>query len=323
MKLFLGPMSLNIIKAVIEFAEENNIKLGFIPSRRQIDYDGGYVEDFNTEKFNRYVKDKTNKIKIFRDHGGDFQGKSKKNDCFTSFYADAIHLDFIHLDPFMKCKNINQAAKKTAEYLKFCNFINPNIYYEIGTEQSIREISEDELEEFIINIKNLLNEDQFNKIKYLVIQSGTKLKDGKNIGIYNKNKLKNMIDLSRRYNLRSKEHNGDYQDPKIIKEKFNLGLDCINIAPELASIESSAIIEQLDSQSINELFYQCLISKKWKKWISKDFKPKQNKKELIKICCHYIFSTENFKQFKKKYLPDAIDITIRNKIKDKIKKILF
>ena len=39
MKYFIGPMSKNVVDAVIDF----DGSFGFIPSRRQVDYNGGYV----------------------------------------------------------------------------------------------------------------------------------------------------------------------------------------------------------------------------------------------------------------------------------------
>jgi hypothetical protein len=47
-----------------------------------------------------------------------------------------------------------------------------------------------------------------------------------------------MIIYVKSHNLISKEHNGDYISVSVIKEKFNLGLDSINIAPEFGLIET-------------------------------------------------------------------------------------
>ena len=41
--LFIGPMSQNVVDAVIKFSKEKNIALGLIPSRRQVDHDFGYL----------------------------------------------------------------------------------------------------------------------------------------------------------------------------------------------------------------------------------------------------------------------------------------
>ena len=42
-KLYIGFVSRNTRDATIEYANNHNVFLGLIPSRRQIDYDGGYV----------------------------------------------------------------------------------------------------------------------------------------------------------------------------------------------------------------------------------------------------------------------------------------
>ena len=54
-------------------------------------------------------------------------------------------------------------------------------------------------------------------------------------------------------------------------------------------------------------------SKRWEKWVDKKFVPEDNKRELIKICGHYVFSDEKFLEIK----PD-IDNKIQNTIKEKL-----
>ena len=51
-------MSKNIVDSVIEI---NSEKLGLLPTRRQIDYNGGYVNEWNTKSFTDYVKIKSNR----------------------------------------------------------------------------------------------------------------------------------------------------------------------------------------------------------------------------------------------------------------------
>ena len=46
-KYWIGPMSKNVVDSVIEF----DGCFGFIPSRRQVDYQGGYVNDWTTGEF--------------------------------------------------------------------------------------------------------------------------------------------------------------------------------------------------------------------------------------------------------------------------------
>ena len=57
-KFFIGPMSTNVVDAVIEVNNDNNLKIGFIPSRRQVECNGGYVNNWATKSFSKYVKSK-------------------------------------------------------------------------------------------------------------------------------------------------------------------------------------------------------------------------------------------------------------------------
>ena len=54
-KYFIGPMSKNVVDAVVEYCIDNQAQFGFIPSRRQIAFDGGYVNNWSTEVFSKYV----------------------------------------------------------------------------------------------------------------------------------------------------------------------------------------------------------------------------------------------------------------------------
>ena len=100
-KFFVGPMSKNVVDAVIEVNNDKNLKIGFIPSRRQVEYNGGYVNNWATESFSEYVKSKNNTIAIERDHGGPGQGY-KDDDGIKSYEIDAKYFDIIHIDPWKK-----------------------------------------------------------------------------------------------------------------------------------------------------------------------------------------------------------------------------
>ena len=48
-KYYIGPMSKNVVDCVIKHGQQHSV--GLIPSRRQIDYCGGYVNNWDTESF--------------------------------------------------------------------------------------------------------------------------------------------------------------------------------------------------------------------------------------------------------------------------------
>ena len=95
-KIFIGPMSRNIVDASIEWCNETSNPLGLIPSRRQVEYNGGYVNSWTTKDFSKYIKSKTNKILLVRDHGGPNQGDSP-DDGLNSLKEDQ-NSEYVNID---------------------------------------------------------------------------------------------------------------------------------------------------------------------------------------------------------------------------------
>ena len=305
-KYYIGPMSLNIVDAIIEFCDETNNKIGLIPSRRQVEWDGGYVNNWTTEQFSKY----TNKLILKRDHSGPDQGYTSDNG-YKSLKYDCKYLNMIHIDPWKKYPTYEDGFNWTVKMIKFCYAQNPNIEFEIGTEESIRKFEPLELDILLTDLELTLTSKEFNQIKYAVIQSGTSLKGNKNTGAYDKNRLISMIEIVKKHGLLSKEHNGDYIPTNLIKEKMDLGLDAINIAPEFGLIETlSYVHEGID---IDKFWKICYDSKRWEKWVDNNFDPYTQKLDLIKICGHYVLSHPDFLKIKPN-IDNKIKINIKNKL---------
>jgi hypothetical protein len=316
-KIYIGPISKNIVDAIIEFCDETNNKIGLIPSRRQVEHNGGYVNNWTTEEFSEYSnKTKKSVLLLKRDHSGPGQGYIE-DDGFESLKEDCKYLHLIHIDPWKKYPKYKDGLKWTIDMIKFCYNQNPSIEYEVGTEESIRRFEVDTLDKLIMDLQLNLDRHIYNKIKYIVIQSGTSLKENNNTGKYDKDRLVSMIEVAKSYNLLSKEHNGDYLPVKLIREKFNLGLDAINIAPEFGQIETKVYLNNIKNsrpELFDKLYEICYISGRWKKWVDENFDCKNNKEELINICGHYILADKNFIGEIKNNFPN-----IDNEIKENIK----
>ena len=310
-KIYVGPMSQNVVDAIKEFSNKTGHKIGLIPSRRQVEFNGGYVNNWKTKDFSKYAKN----LFLTRDHAGPNQGYNN-DDGFDSLEKDCKYFNMIHIDPWKKYPLFDEGIEWTAKMIKYCHSLNPELEYEVGTEESIRKFEVEELDMFLFTLKKLLTTQQFNKIKYLVIQSGTSLEENKNTGEYDKQRLKSMIKVVKKYNLLSKEHNGDYLSTKCIKSKFKLGLDAINIAPEFGLIETLSYIEA--GIDIDKFWKICYDSKRWEKWVGKDFNPKKQKLDLIKICGHYVFATKEFKKIKPN-IKRQIKLNIKNKLNELFK----
>lgn len=325
MSFFLGPMTKNVTDCIIEYANNYDFPIVLIPSRRQIEYDGGYVNNWKTKDFSEYVRKRDTKkmIKIERDHGGIGQGFIE-DDGLESLKEDCKYMDIIHIDPWKKYKIYEDGLKETIKEINYCYELNPNIIFEISTEEGIRPFEVNELEKLVLDLKKGLKSEVYNNIKYLVIQCGTKLLEKKNIGNYDKEKLKSMIELCKKNNLISKEHNGDWVSSKIIKEKFSYGLEGVNIAPEMGEIETQTILNEIQKienkkqrEKLFENFYQiCYLSNRWKKWVNEYFVPEDNKEILIKICGHYVLSSPSFQKIKEELF--NVDLKIKTNIFNKL-----
>jgi len=314
-KYYIGPMSKNIVDAIIDFCESTNNQIGLIPSRRQVENTGGYVNNWTTKEFSEYVRSKSKNIILKRDHAGPGQGLLD-DDGYESLSEDCKYLDLIHIDPWKKYPLLEEGLKQTVNMINYCHNLNPDVEYEVGTEEAIRRFGLKELDYFVSELQNRLRPEVFHQIKHLVIQSGTSLKGNNQTGEYNSTRLKAMIDIGKKYNLLTKEHNGDYIPVDTINGKFKLGLDAINIAPEFGLIETQTYLDQMEENSdvFNQFYQLCYDSKRWVKWVNDDFDPIHNKTDLIKISGHYVLSNPEFKEIKQNY-PNIDNVIKQNVIK--------
>ena len=304
-KFYIGPMSKNTVDAVIE----HNGNFGFIPSRRQVDYNGGYVNNWSTGEFAMYVD---GRVPVGRDHGGVGQGY-KEDDGYESFLHDSKYFDIIHIDPWKKYQKFEDGLEETLAVLNYIYNMNQSVMFEVGTEEAIRKFTADELDTLL---RTLSEFEFFDNIEYAVVQSGTGLDLGKqtNTGTFNPNRLEEMVNVCKKYGKKSKEHNGDYLSSKEYKDRFDLGLDSINIAPEFGQLETKCYLDEM-GDDIEDYYQICYDSKRWEKWVDTDFNPDGNKKELIEICGHYVLSDERFIN-NKPSIDDKINKVIKNKLKD-------
>lgn len=290
-KLYLGPMSKNIVDGIIDYNTNVSNSVGIIASRRQIDYYGGYVNNWKTSEFESYVKKQNKNIVICRDHGGINQG-SFEDDGMNSFLVDALYMNIIHVDPF-KSLSLLDSVYYTIDVMLRCLELNPKCLFEIGTEQAIYPMTTPGLDFFLHHFK-LYAPELMDRIAYVVIQSGTSLQSGVNTGEYDKNKLSTMLDICERYGVLSKEHNGDYLKPNDIIKKYKMGLSAINIAPEIAHIETDFIMMNITKVNLKKWLDLIVLNKNWSKWFPQGFDPYENINQVVRLCGHYVFTNPEF-----------------------------
>ncbi len=330
MKLFIGPMSQNVVDAVIEFNNENpgSDLQGFIPSRRQIEtrhQGGGYVCGWTTEKFVNYVGPG---LIIKRDHGGPLQG-AKPDDGMQSLLADLdAGVRFIHLDPWKKYPDIKDAARCTIDLFLFCREVSPTCLFEVGTEEGIRKYTPEELETFLSYVMDGIGPGSA-FIRYAVVQSGTNVRGMANTGDFDKQRSAAMAKVCHDRGLLAKEHNSDYLTVSALRARAKCGVDAFNIAPEFGTLETSILMELLTEadcyDELNAFICQCVRSGKWERWVSLDLDFSHKKVDyLTRVCGHYNFETDAFRNARDALKRKGVDYdrAVKDEVKSRVKEIV-
>lgn len=354
--LGVGPMSLNTVDASIELSDQFKVPLILIASRRQIDskkFGGGYVNNWTTEEFSKYVKkkQKTNNIFLARDHGGPWQNnnevKKKLNtkdaikSAKESFEVDIINdFGFIHIDTSIDIhKNIN--FKNSMERLfelyshcfEFAKKNKKNILFEIGTEEQSGSTNNfRDLQITLDRLSDFCKKNNYPLPTFVVAQAGTKVMETKNIGSFESPvRIKNEIpveihllktlEICEKNKIYMKEHNADYLSTNSLKWHPRLGIHAANVAPEFGVCESKKLVEIFKDNNLkkelNAFIDISYSSKKWEKWIIDKNLISDFDKAIISG--HYIFSDPKFIEIKKQAQSKLKNVNIDNILKKEIK----
>ena len=289
-RLFIGPMSKQIVDVAAEYSAQ--MPVGLIPSRRQVEYTGGYVNNWTTQDFITYVQNKNSNLLLVRDHGGPGQGIvnddgliSIKNDINAGFHI-------LHIDPWVTVQSVDEGISKTLNLLNFCMAQDDDVMFEIGTEQAIFKYEPADFNRLLVSAKKMMGT-RFDRIKYGVVQSGTRISGTNNAGNLDKIRLKEMTAACVAFGILSKEHNGDYLAREEILERVDLGLDCINIAPEFGVTQTRILLNIFDKEDKNEAYKICKKLGKYKKWLPENISS-PSQEMIVELSGHYSFVDEPF-----------------------------
>ena len=328
-----GPMSKNCVLSAINLSNKKNVPIILIASRRQIEceqFGGGYVNNWTTEEFSKFVQkyDKKKMIFLARDHGGPWQGSREENYTLKrsmevakkSFEVDIdSDFKFIHIDTSIEPKkkvSIQNSLNRFFELFEHCveysKKKDKKIYFEIGTEeQSGSTNTPEELEYTLNEVKKFCNKKKYEMPKFVVIQSGTKVVEMRNIGSFQSPlrienelaveiQLPKMIEICKKFKILMKEHNADYLTNHSLSLHPKLNIHAANIAPEFGVVETKSLLSLMlenklyrEAKKFLDISYS---SKKWHKWILPS--SKISKKDKSIISGHYVFSSKDFKNLK-------------------------
>ncbi|MDP2586792.1 MAG: hypothetical protein Q8P32_03405 [Candidatus Komeilibacteria bacterium] len=296
-KIGIGPMSSEIIEAAFRYSEINKKPLMLIPSKNQIDWDRGYVNNWTTENFMSYIASMKNiyprsNIFICRDHCGPGFKNNKLRDVYHTLETD-IELGFnlIHVD-FSNFSNIhNEILLESKKAIEFIVKKNSKILIEIGTDKNRAGVTND----FSKIKKEIKFFTSFVPIKFYVVRTGSLVKEINQIGKFNLNFISKVKKIVEKESVLLKEHNGDYLSEDEILARRGI-IDAINIAPQFGVLQTHTILEKCITYGIDysDFLNQSYESKRWKKW--SDNSIGRNRFLCSLIAGHYLFTSDSYKR---------------------------
>jgi hypothetical protein len=331
--LGVGPVSRLTVEATVELANEHDVDVMLIPSRRQVDSDrlgAGYVEGWNAERFASFVRERDPKGRaiLCRDHGGPWQNSKELDEQLDpkaamesaiASYEEDIEAGFaiLHIDPSVGPDSAPD-LETTLEYLfelyascwDMAKSRRLDIQFEVGTEeQSSVSGSMKELEYMLERINGFCKAESLPPPLFVVVQTGTKVAETRNVGSllspYRINGeippevfLPYVIQACERHGLKIKQHNTDYLDDRVLSWLPQLGVHSANVAPEYGVVESRAYLQVLEAHRLfkqRDRFIELAYeSGKWKKWLLPH--SRATERDCAVICGHYVFSTPEFRE---------------------------
>lgn len=290
-KLGVGPMSREIIECINEYGEHTNLMV--VASRNQVDYNSGYV--CTSMELTNLILNPA--ILICRDHCGPYFSDSDKGlsidaaiaVCKKTITEDiSAGFDLIHIDVSRIPEKQLMYAK---ELIEFTLDLSPNIMMEFGSENntgtdlapSMARI--DEQLDFITQYSS--------NIVFFVTQTGS-FTQHKQTGYFDVEFNKPLAKKIHDAGFLFKEHNADYLEKEDIGLRKLAGVDALNIAPQLGTIQTKILKELSGNNSAWKDFAKVVYdSNLWTKWMPKTI----NDPELaITVASHYMFNTPQYKR---------------------------
>jgi hypothetical protein len=298
--LGIGPMSLESVEAVFRYSHFHRKQLMLIASKNQVDWSGGYVNNWTTKTYMKHVREMKKSypqadVLICRDHcGPGFNGNHNLKDVYKTIEDDIkngfdlIHIDFCHYKGTYK-DQLNESGKA----IKYMFSIKPDILLEVGTDENMgSNYSVSNLDEIGKEV-DFFNE--FCKPDFYVVQTGSLVMEINQAGSFNKDFAKKASLLLKSRGVKMKEHNADYLTRDQIASRRG-NVDAMNIAPQLGVIQTHFVLNKCLVYGIDFSDYMEVVYKgnKWRKWL------KKNGPENIFLCSaiagHYHFNSGAYKK---------------------------
>lgn len=297
-KLGVGPMSSEIVESVFRYSHRHGKPLMLIASKNQIDYKGGYVNNWTTKEYARYIAEMKKAypnaaVYACRDHcGPGFNGEHDLNDVYKTIDADLnegfdlIHIDFCHFSGSRK--NMLQESRQAIEYILKRS---PDTLIEVGTDENTGAYLDD-----VTRIRDEMNYFlDIVPVHFYVVQSGSLIKEINQVGGFHHVFLKEVKETADARHVYLKEHNADYLSKEEITKRKGL-IGAVNVAPQYGVLQTQLTLQKCATYGIDasDFLNDVYQSGKWKKWLYRN--DASNKYLCSVIAGHYVFANDPYKR---------------------------
>lgn len=267
--LGVGPLSEDIIEAVYEHSAQTRTPLMLISSKNQVDYDKGYV--FHTAQYRQYL-DRMKQtypaasVYVCRDHcGPGHNSVFDIADSYKTIDADVeAGFDLIHIDFCLYPGGYDRVLAESRRAIEYLQAKSPDTLIEVGTDENTGTNVEDaaraeEQMKFFTS---------FAKPHFIVLQTGTVIKELRQEGIFHEDYIKKLRLLADTYNVAIKEHNADYLSAAEIQRRRGI-VDAVNVAPQFGVLQTQLTLLRANQYGldVNEFLDVSYRSRKWEKWL--------------------------------------------------------
>ncbi|MEM7228991.1 MAG: tagatose-6-phosphate kinase [Planctomycetota bacterium] len=328
----IGPMSRNIVDAVVCYADRLRQPIPLIASRRQIDaasLGGGYVENWTTESFAAFVRSRGGTFApMCRDHGGPWQGTDESDlpvetamDRAKASIAEDLARGFrvIHLDPSIgeETRSQDETLNLLFDLYEFtistARELNRPVELEVGTEQQSGDVAgAAELIAFLKAVTQFCRRERFPHPLFCVVQTGTLVREMRNVGLTEGRRneevdqryavstmaknVRMLTDVAYINDVFVKEHNGDYLSDGSLAARAEWEIGGVNIAPEMGVFETKTMIslcQELGRSDVRDGMLELFhASRKWDKWMRAETTATDVDRAII--AGHYCFADDRF-----------------------------
>ena len=296
-------MSRECMEAAAEYSARNGDQIMLIATRRQVEcaeLGGGYVDDFSTAEFVDFARGlKANDLVICRDHGGPYQGNDEAGldpdtaleRSLTSFKEDVdAGFDLLHVDCSMYPGDVYEAtAFVIGETMRFADSLGKTVLFEVGTEENVGTATG--IDKFKSDLEFAC---RWVQPEFVVGQTGSLVMGTSQVGKFDQDATREMVEIAHSAGVRFKEHNVDYSPEEALRERRRVGVDAINVGPELGVAQTRLVMDLARKHGLQEhleaFLSRSIESGKWKKWLHDE----ASYADRSVIAGHYCFTSDAY-----------------------------